>query len=99
MSMNNKRQYDREFKLSAVKLYRESGKSLIKLAADLGVPMTTLGAWVKEFKEHGKESFPGSGHLKPCDEEVYRLRKELAEVKQERDILKKAVVIFSKAKE
>jgi transposase-like protein len=97
--MKNQRQYNREFKLNAVKLYRESGKSLIKLASDLGIPMTTLATWIKQFKEHGLESFPGSGSLKPSDEELYRLRKELADVKQERDILKKVVAIFSKPKE
>jgi transposase len=97
--MKNQRKYDREFKLNAVKLYRESGKSLSKLASDLGIPMATLATWVKQFKEYGPESFPGSGAFKPSDEEVYRLRKELADVKQERDILKKVVAIFSKPKE
>jgi transposase-like protein len=98
MSMKNQRKYDREFKLNAVKLYRESGKSLIKVSQDLGIPLTTLAQWVKQFKDHGEESFVGSGSLMPCNEETYRLRKELADVKQERDILKKAVAIFSKAK-
>jgi len=97
--MKNQRQYDREFKLNSIKLYRESGKSLVELASDLGIPMSTLAQWVKQFKEHGSDSFPGSGSLKPCDEELYRLKKELADVKQERDILKKAVAIFSKPKE
>lgn len=96
--MKNQRKYDREFKLNAVKLYRESGKSLIKVSEDLGIPLTTLAQWVKQFKDHGEESFVGSGSLMPCNEETYRLRKELADVKQERDILKKAVAIFSKAK-
>jgi transposase-like protein len=96
--MKNQRKYDREFKLNAVKLYRESGKSLGKLALDLGIPLPTLANWVKQFKEQGEDSFVGSGTLMPCNEEVFRLRKELADVKQERDILKKAVAIFSKAK-
>jgi transposase len=96
--MKNQRKYDREFKLNAVKLYRESGKSLIKVSQDLGIPLTTLAQWVKQFKDHGEESFVGSGSLMPSNEETYRLRKELADVKQERDILKKAVAIFSKAK-
>lgn len=96
--MATQKKYDREFKLNAVKLYREGGKSLEKLGADLGIPMTTLAAWVKEFKEQGEKSFPGSGSLKPCNEEVFQLRKELADIKQERDILKKAVAIFSKTK-
>ncbi len=96
--MKNQRKYEREFKLNAVKLYRESGKSLGKIAEGLGIPMTTLAQWVTQFRNHGGESFVGSGSLSPCNEEVYKLRKELADVKQERDILKKAVAIFSKAK-
>jgi transposase len=96
--MTNQRKYEREFKLNAVKLYRESGKSLVKIAKDLGIPMTTLAQWVSQFKDHGEQSFVGSGSLSPCNEEVYKLRKELADIKQERDILKKAVAIFSKAK-
>ena len=96
--MKNQRQYDREFKLNAVKLYREGDKSLEKLAENLGIPKATLAQWVAQFKEHGDESFPGSGLIMPCNEELHRLRKELADVRQERDILKKAVAIFSKAK-
>lgn len=96
--MKNQRKYDREFKLNAVKLYRENGKSLGKLALDLGIPIATLANWVKQFKEQGNISFPGSGALLPSHEETYQLRKELADVKQERDILKKAIAIFSKAK-
>ena len=49
--MNNQRQYDREFKINAVKLYRENGKSLVTQASDLGIPMSTLATWVKQFKE------------------------------------------------
>ena len=96
--MSKQRKYDREFKLNTVKLYQEGIKSLAKISADLGVPIATLAGWVKEFKENGEESFPGTGTLKPCNEELFRLRRELADVKQERDILKKAVAIFSKAK-
>lgn len=96
--MKNQRKYDKEFKINAAKLYRESGKSLACIAQDLGIPLTTLAQWVKQFKEHGESGFPGSGALLPCNEELVRLRKELADVRQERDILKKAVAIFSKAK-
>ena len=96
--MKSKRKYDREFKINAVKLYRESGKTLEKIALDLGIPKTTLYSWAEEFKEHGDNSFPGSGVLKPCNEELYKLKKQLADVTMERDILKKAVAIFSKPK-
>lgn len=96
--MKNPRKYDREFKLNAAKLYREGGKSLGQVAQNLGIPLTTLAQWVKQFREYGEEGFPGSGSLMPFNEELFRLRKELSDVKQERDILKKAVAIFSTAK-
>lgn len=96
--MRSTRKYDREYKLTIIKHYRESGKSIASIAKDFEVPMTTLATWIKEFKEQGEKSFPGSGKLKPCNEELYRLRRELADVKQERDILKKAMAIFSRPK-
>ena len=92
------RNYDREFKLNAVKFYRESQKPMRQICKELDLPISTLNGWVKEFEAHGEESFPGSGKLKPCNEEVYRLKKQLADVTMERDILKKAIAIFSKPK-
>ena len=65
--MKNQRNYDREFKINAVKLYRESGKSYGQLSQDLGVPLATLAQWIKRYKDHGEEGFPGSGSLMPCD--------------------------------
>ena len=96
--MGEQRKYNREFKLNAVKLYQEGGKPLELLAKDLGLPMTTLASWVKQFKEYGNDSFPGKGVLNSQNEELYRLKRELSDVKQERDILKKAVAIFSRVK-
>jgi transposase-like protein len=92
------RQYDREFKLNAVKLYRDSKKGVTELSRDLGIPPTTLWGWVKEFEANGEDSFQGSGKIKPCNADIAHLLRELANVKQERDILKKAVAIFSRAK-
>ena len=96
--MEKQRKYDREFKINAIKLYRESGKKLEDIARDLGIPKSTLYVWVQEFKERGENSFPGSGQFKPCNEEIYRLKKQLAEVTMEREILKKAAAIFLKPK-
>jgi len=96
--MRKIRKYDKEFRVSAVKHYQSSGKSVGEVAEALGIPSSTLNGWIKEYKEHGEESFPGSGNIKPCNEEYYRLKKELEDVKMERDILKKAITIFSKAK-
>lgn len=96
--MSRQRTYDREFRINAVKHYENSGKSLKETATGLGVPLSTLSGWVKEYKEQGEDAFPGSGNIKPCNEEYYRLLKAYEDVKMERDILKKAVAIFSKTK-
>lgn len=93
-----RRSYDREFKINAAKLYLEGNKSLDILASELGVPTGTYAKWVKDYQECGIESFPGKGKVKVCNEELFQLRKELADVRQERDILKKALAIFSQKK-
>jgi transposase len=96
--MRNTRKYDKEFRINAVKHLKNSNKSLKEVAESLGVPISTLNGWAKEYEQNGEESFPGSGKIKPCNEEYYRLKKELEDVRMERDILKKAIATFSKAK-
>lgn len=92
---NKLKSYDKEFKLNAVKLYSSSERSVKQLSHELGVASSTLSDWIKEYKLSGKEGFLGKGHVRACDEELVKLRKELAIVREERDILKKAVGIFS----
>lgn len=98
MSQRNIRNYDKEFKLNAVKLYLESGRSYSQIATELGIPSTSLVGWVHAYRRDKTEAFPGKGHVKASDEEVMQLRKELAIAREERDILKKALGIFSSAK-
>lgn len=85
--------YDKDFKLSAVQLYLSSRASIDKIATDLGVSRASLGKWVASYKRDGERSFPGSGHV--VEEELRALKRQLHLVTQERDILKKAVAIFS----
>ena len=94
--VRNRRSYTREFKVEAVRLAHESEKSVSQIARELGIHPTLLGRWVKQLEVDPEQSFPGKGHLKDRDEEVRRLCRELERVTQERDILKKAVAIFSK---
>lgn len=94
--VRHRRSYTREFKLEAVRLAHESEKSVSQIARELGIHPTILGRWIKQFEVDPEQAFPGKGHLKDHDEEVRRLRRELERVTQERDILKKAVAIFSK---
>jgi len=94
--MKKSRRFSREFKQEAVRLMAESGKSVAEIAEDLGVRTNILYRWRQEFGEEGEQAFPGKGRLKADDEYVRGLERELKIVKQERDILKKAVSIFSK---
>jgi transposase-like protein len=95
MSRRIARTYDKEFKLNAIRLFLESGRPSKQISAELGIPDGTLVTWVRSYKKNGGDVFPGKGNVKPSDEEVINLRKELAIAREERDILKKALGIFS----
>jgi transposase len=91
-----RRRYDREFKEGAVRLIIEGGQTLAGTAKDLGITENMLGRWKKEYLEDREQAFPGKGHMKPEDAEFHQLRRRVAELEEEREILKKALAIFSK---
>lgn len=93
--MSKRRTYDREFKLEAVKLATRGDKSLAQVARELGINPNVLSTWKFQFKNDPEFSFPGKGRLKPHDEELRQLKKRLRDAEEERDILKKALGIFS----
>lgn len=88
--------YDKAFKQEAVRLVRTSEKSMRQIAEDLGVGTSSLSKWCQDAERNGEHAFVGSGHQQPEAEELKRLRRELEIVCQERDILKKALAIFSR---
>lgn len=90
---SKRRQYTSEFKREAVRLVTEGGLSMAQVARDLGLDDNLVSRWKKEAQQNGQRAFPGQGH--PLDEEVVRLRRENDVLRQERDILKKAISIFS----
>ena len=94
--MERRRTFSREFKLEAVKLVSERGVSVAQAAKDLDVHENVLRKWVRELREEPQEPFPGNGKQKAQDAEIARLRKEVAKLKLERDILKKAAAYFAK---
>ncbi len=96
MSGGRRRRFDKGFKLEAVKLVVEEGRSVAEVSRNLGIHGNLLHNWKRQYGEDEEQAFPGKGRLKPQDEELRLLRKELKDVKQERDILKKALAIFSK---
>ncbi len=85
--------YTVEFKREAVRLAQTSGKPIAQVARELGISDSSLHQWRKELAEYCSAAFPGSGHQTAQDEEVRHLKRELEIVKQERDILKCAVVV------
>ncbi len=90
------RKFDRQFKEEAVRLMTEGGRSVTDVAHGLGIHENLLHTWKRKHKEDPAGSFPGKGHLKPQEEEYKRLQKENANLKEDREILKKALAIFSK---
>ena len=91
-----RRKFTREFKFEAVKLTRERGVSYAQAAEDLEVHPTQLRDWVKKFGADPQHAFPGRGQVKPEQLEIARLKREVAKLKAERDILKKAAAYFAK---
>lgn len=96
MSTEKRRKYDREFKLEAVRLSYEAGRSVAGVSRDLGISENALHVWRAKLKSEGSAAFPGKGHQSGEQEELRRLRRQLAEVTEERDILKKALGVFSR---
>jgi len=90
-----RRTYTREFKLEAVRLWQTSGKSAAQIERDLGIGGGCLYRWKRKLAEEGENAFPGHGRLTPEQERVRQLEREVEILRQERDILKKAVAIFS----
>ena len=91
-----RRKFSREFKLEAVRLVRERGVSAAQAARDLDLHENVLRKWVREFAADPREVFPGHGQVKAEQLEIDRLRREVAKLKAERDILKKAAAYFAK---
>ena len=92
------RQYSRDFKIEAVRLLETSGKSASQLERELGIGKGNLLRWKREFAADGEGAFPGQGRLTPEQERLRQLERENKILRQERDILKKAIAIFSERK-
>jgi len=88
--MGTRRQFSREFKLEAVKLVKERGVAVAQAARDLEVHENVLRKWIRDVAADPQHAFPGQGVMKPEQAEIERLRKEVAKLRMERDILKKA---------
>lgn len=91
-----KRQYTKEFKQEAIRLYETSGKSVRQIEAELGISSGLLNKWRYRYRANGQQAFVGSGHQTEGEAELRRLKRENEILRQERDILKKALQVFSR---
>ncbi len=94
-----RRTYTREFKLEALRLLEASGKSASQIERDLGIGHGNLRRWKRKVTQDGEYAFPGHGRQTPEQERIRQLERENKILRQQRDILKKAVAIFSHPKE
>jgi transposase len=96
--VKRRRTYDKEFKLMAVELSESRSNSVKQVARELDLNPDLIYHWRRQFKHQGERSFPGRGKqdLTPQEAEITQLKKDLRDAQIERDILKKAVSIFSK---
>lgn len=90
-----RRTFTREFKVEAVRMVTQGGHRLSQVARDLELDPKLLRRWRDALQQEGAEAFPGKGHLKPEEEELRRLHREIDRLREEREILKKALAIFS----
>jgi transposase len=95
--MKTRRRFDKEFKLMTVELCN-TGKSPLEVSKELGIRTEIVRRWKREYEQKRSVSFPGKGNqaLTPEQQEISNLKRQLHEAEIERDILKKAVSIFSK---
>jgi transposase len=93
---SERKKYDSTFKRESVRLADSSEKTDRQIEVDLGLYQGAIRHWREELQADPESAFPGTGHLKPFEEEFRRLKRENAVLREERDILKKAVAIFSK---
>jgi transposase-like protein len=100
--MKSKRRapYSREFKLEAVRLVKAGKKPVTQIAQELGIARQMLHTWVRladrKTGHADADVFPGNGKRAAADAEIARLRKELAQAKEDNEILKKAAAFFAK---
>ena len=94
-----RRRYTREFKLEAVRLLETSGKSAAQIERDLGIGSGNLWRWKRQLAKDGEQAFPGHVRLTPEQDRIRQLERENEILRQQRDILKKAVAIFSHPKD
>ncbi len=95
MSERKYKTFTKEFKLEAVRLLEEAGQPAAEIARELGIRRNQLYKWQQRIRAQGDKLFGGRGRREGPEDEVARLRREVAWLREERDILKKAAAYFA----
>ena len=90
---DRRKTYSRDFKIQAVELLNTSGKPGHQIEEELGIGAGVIYRWRRQLEEDGAQAFPGNGNER--DKELADLRREVAELREEKEILRKAIAIFS----
>ena len=93
-----RRKYDKEFKLEAIRVFEKGERSLSEVERDLGITTGLLGRWVANLNKQPKkeEAFPGNGRLPDTEAHIRQLERENAQLRQDKEILKKVLSMYSK---
>ena len=94
--MAKRQHYTKEFKLEAVRLWKSTGRPATAVARELDLRRNHLYKWQHEVENFGGAAFPGKGGRAHSTDELTRLRRENAQLREERDILKKAAAFFAR---
>lgn len=92
----HKRTYSKDFKLEVIRLYESSERSMRQIEEELGISPGLLNKWRARARRDGQQAFVGKGHQIELEEELRRLKRENEVLRQERGVLKKALVVFSR---
>lgn len=93
-----RKKYSKQFKLDALQLYENGNKPLAQVERELGITDGLLGKWREDLRsvKNPAEAFPGNGNLPDSQERIRQLERENAQLRQEKEILKKVLAIYSK---
>jgi transposase len=94
--MEKRRRFSAEFKREAIRMVQTSGKPAATVARELGVPRNRLYKWAQDAEKKGDQAFRGAGRPKASQDELAVLKRELARLKEENEILKKAAAYFAR---
>ena len=88
--------YSKEFKLEAIRLAENTDKPITELARELGIRVNQIYKWKEQLSKKQEDAFPGHGKQLGKDAEIAQLKKELAQAREENEILKKAAAYFAR---